>query len=65
MCVSEDDSEIELITLSHYENISCTSIELNEHTVPSDSIAQLVERWTGVPEGASSNPAQVNVFFCR
>ena len=28
-----------------------------EHTVPSDSIVQLVERRTGVPEGASSNPA--------
>ena len=29
---------------------------------PSDSIAQLVERRTGVPEGASSNPARVNSF---
>ena len=34
----------------------------SEHTVPSDSIAQQVERGTGVPEGASSNPARVNSF---
>ena len=29
---------------------------------PSDSIAQLVERWTGVPEGGSSNLTRVNSF---
>ena len=40
---SEDDSEIELkhckssrIPLSRRENILCTKIELNEHTVPSE-----------------------------
>ena len=40
----------------------CTSIGLNEHTVPSDWIAQLVERRTVVPEGASSNHARVKGF---
>ena len=29
----------------------------NDHFIPSDLIAQLVEKGTGVPEGASSNPA--------
>ena len=33
-----------------------------DHTVPSDSIARLVERRTGVPKGASSNPARFNSF---
>ena len=37
-------------------------IGLNEHTVLNDSIAQPVERWTGVPEGASSDSARVNSF---
>ena len=40
----------------------CTSIGLNEHTVSSDWIAQLVERRTVVPEGASLNPARVKGF---
>ena len=39
--------------LSRCENILCTSIGLNKHTIPSDSIAQLVKQWTVVPEGAS------------
>ena len=37
-------------------------IGLNEHTVSSDLIVQLVKPRTGVPEGASSNSARVNSF---
>ena len=49
------------IALSCRKNIVCTC-GLNEHTFPSDSTAQLVERRTSVPEGVTSNPARVNSF---
>ena len=43
-----------------------SEIELKHYSinarVSSDSIAQLVERRAGVPEGASSNPARVRVL---
>ena len=69
-CFSQDDSEIKLkhckssrIALIKFSREYVVHlIGLNEHTLPSDSIAQLVKRKTAVPEGVSSNPARVNSF---